>query len=166
MLTLKAITPADIDTALSIITQGQKHLKEQGIDQWQNGYPDKERLIQDEHEHIGYLLLNDGQPAGYICIVLTGEPAYDKIDGQWLTNGKYAAIHRIVLSDAFRGQGLSSAVFSLADDCCRSHGILALRIDTHADNHKMQHVLSKNGYTFCGIVEYPSGLRRAYEKCL
>ncbi|NLZ51738.1 MAG: GNAT family N-acetyltransferase, partial [Thermoanaerobacteraceae bacterium] len=30
---------ADIDSILNIIRQAQNYFKEQGIDQWQNGYP-------------------------------------------------------------------------------------------------------------------------------
>ena len=156
----------DVDTALSIIRQGQMHLKNQGIDQWQNGYPNRERLEQDVQENIGFLVMNDSDILGYLCIVLSGEPAYDKIDGKWLTEDAYGVIHRIAFSDAARGQGLADTVFLLAADFCREKNIPSLRIDTHADNHKMQHVLAKNGFTFCGIVEYTSGLRRAYEKQL
>lgn len=166
MITLRPAVTADIDAALSIIRQGQAHLKAQGIDQWQNGYPDRLRLEQDVEEHIGFIITDGTETLGYLCIVLTGEPAYDIIQGDWISAGPYAVIHRIAFSDAARGQGLSTCVFALADEYCREKNIPALRIDTHADNHKMQHVLAKNGFRFCGIVEYTSGLRRAYEKLL
>ena len=166
MITLKKAQTADIDIALSLIRQGQQHLKAQGIDQWQNGYPDRTRLEQDIQEQAGYLVMDDSEVLGYLCIILTGEPAYDRIEGHWLTEGRYAVVHRIVLSDHARGHGLSAAVFSLIDNFCKKQNIPALRIDTHADNRKMQHVLSKCGFTFCGIVTYTSGLRRAYEKLL
>lgn len=166
MITLKPTTLNDVDAALSIILQGQEHLKNQGIDQWQNGYPNRERLEQDVRENIGYLILEDSEILGYLCIVLTGEPAYEQIEGKWLSDGEYAVVHRIAFSDAARGQGLSNTVFGLVDDFCREKKIPAFRIDTHEDNKKMQHVLLKNGFTFCGIVEYTSGLRRAYEKLL
>ena len=166
MITLKPAAAEDIDAALSMIRQGQAHLKAQGIDQWQNGYPDRARLEQDVQEEIGFIITNDQEIAGYLCIVLTGEPAYDIIQGNWVSDGSYGVIHRIVFSDAARGRGFSSRVFELAENYCRDRQIPSLRIDTHADNHKMQHILSKNGFTFCGIVEYTSGLRRAYEKLL
>lgn len=166
MITLKPLQSGDIDAALSIIRQGQAHLKAQGIDQWQNGYPDRARLEQDAAERIGFLITDGSRNLGYICIVFTGEPAYDVIDGRWLSQGAYAVIHRIAIADAFRGTGLSSTVFALAEEYCRSAQIPALRIDTHAHNHKMQHILARSGFTFCGIVSYASGLRRAYEKLL
>ena len=32
-----------------------------------------------------------------------------------------------------------------------------IRIDTHKDNHIMQHNLSKYGFTYCGIIYIASG---------
>ena len=185
MITLIPASPADVDTTFSIIRQAQKHLKEQGIDQWQNGYPNRARLEQDVQEGIGYLVTDGPEILGYLCIVLTGEPSYDEIEGQWLSgsdaksdgpgfvhNGQttavppYAVIHRIAFAETARGRGLSPAVFGLAEDFCRERKVPALRIDTHADNKKMQHVLTQNGFSFCGIITCANGLRRAYEKLL
>ena len=40
-----------------------------------------------------------------------------------------------------------------------------LRIDTHADNHIMQHLILKNGFEQCGIIHIADGSERiAYEK--
>ncbi len=40
-----------------------------------------------------------------------------------------------------------------------------IRIDTHRDNHIMQHCLSKAGFTYCGIILLLDGDERlAYQK--
>lgn len=39
-----------------------------------------------------------------------------------------------------------------------------LRIDTHADNHTMQHLIQKHGFQKCGIVYVEDGTPRiAYQ---
>jgi hypothetical protein len=39
-----------------------------------------------------------------------------------------------------------------------------IRIDTHGDNHIMQHVIKKYGFTYCGIIYLASGDERlAYQ---
>ncbi len=38
---LKNISKNDVNLAVEIIDMAKKHLKEQGIDQWQNGYPNR-----------------------------------------------------------------------------------------------------------------------------
>ena len=42
-----------------------------------------------------------------------------------------------------------------------------LKIDTHRDNRIMQHLLDKNGFTYCGIIYLDDGTERlAYQKQL
>ncbi len=43
----------------------------------------------------------------------------------------------------------------------------ALRVDTHRDNHIMQHNILKHGFTYCGIIYLLSGDERlAYQKTI
>ena len=40
-----------------------------------------------------------------------------------------------------------------------------LKIDTHRDNHIMQHLLERKGFTYCGIIHTDNGAERlAYQK--
>ena len=40
-----------------------------------------------------------------------------------------------------------------------------IRIDTHRDNHIMQHCISRYGFTYCGIIYLASGDQRlAYQR--
>ena len=42
-----------------------------------------------------------------------------------------------------------------------------LRVDTHRDNHIMQHNILKHGLTYCGIIYLLSGDERlAYQKTI
>lgn len=42
-----------------------------------------------------------------------------------------------------------------------------MRIDTHADNHIMQHVIEKAGFQRCGIIFTDDGTPRiAYQKVI
>jgi RimJ/RimL family protein N-acetyltransferase len=51
-------------------------------------------------------------------------------------------------------------------DYCFAHAT-NIRIDTHRDNHIMQHVIQKHGFTYCGIIYLLSGDERlAYQKML
>jgi RimJ/RimL family protein N-acetyltransferase len=49
-------------------------------------------------------------------------------------------------------------------DFCFAHDS-NIRIDTHRDNQIMQHVILKQGFTYCGIIYLLSGDERlAYQK--
>ena len=100
------------------------------------------------------------------CIDFDGEPAYCNIQGEWRTEGVYAVVHRISISSQFRNRGLAKEIFELIETLCNDKGIKSIRIDTYRLNERMQHVLTKSGFIYCGIVTYPFGERLAYERIL
>ncbi len=170
-LILQPAAMADLPLIMQFITEARQHLKDQKIDQWQDGYPNDASIVADINAQKGFIavLLEAGTQIkiGYLCIDFGGEPAYDKlIGGNWQTESAYAVVHRMTIGDAYKGKGLASSVFSQAEAYCMAHNMPQLRIDTHPDNLKMQHLLEKNGFTRCGTVFYDSGERVAYDKII
>ena len=102
-------------------------------------------------------------------MVEDGEPTYDRIfDGHWLTgddSADYVAMHRVAVSVASRGSGVSTAMIDYACDFARGLGRASVRIDTHEGNVVMRRMLEKHGFAYCGIIYLQSGAARvAYEK--
>lgn len=160
---LRKARPQELPEILAIIEGAKVHLREQGINQWQNGYPNLEQLIRDVEEECGYVAVQDDRLFGYFYLG-RWEPLYAQLEGKWQFGEDYAVIHRIAFSADARGKGYSGPVFRMIEDLCRVQGISALRIDTSEANKKMQHILHKNGFVPRGIVLYPSGERIGFEK--
>lgn len=98
-----------------IIKEAKAYLKQQGIDQWQNGYPDDEALETDVKFGITYVLIIDGKIAGTAALHQGLDVNYLNIhDGEWVNgvHGRYTAIHRIAMSADFRGQHLSDKMIT------------------------------------------------------
>lgn len=145
-------------------------LAAQGLDQWQHGYPAEEDFRRDIERGDGWLFTADGNPAGYLCISRRSEAAYTAIEGEWLScAGPYLTIHRIMVSDAYRGKGIASEMISLADDFAHAYCCAGVRIDTAPGNEPMRAMLLKNGFETCGTIRLVGGvddgaLRIALEK--
>ncbi len=154
----------DIPAYMDILNSGREFQREQGFVQWPDGYPDRETIENDVKTGNGYALTVDGRPAAYMYIGFDGDPSYPKIKGAWHYDEPYAVIHRIAIGSEFRGRGLADAAFRLAEDFCRSKGYTNLRIDTDGQNKRMQHILEKNGFTYCGTVIQGGGDRMAFDK--
>lgn len=105
MRRLRAAALSEVELAMDIINQAKAHLRAQGIDQWQTGYPDRDCLERDVRTGKGYFLEEDGIPLGYLCVDFDGEPAYDHLNGTWAREEPYVVVHRLALSDAARGRG-------------------------------------------------------------
>ena len=166
MRRLRAAALSEVELAMDIINQAKAHLRAQGIDQWQTGYPYRDCLERDVRTGKGYFLEEDGIPLGYLCVDFDGEPAYDHLNGTWAREEPYVVVHRLALSDAARGRGAAGTAFQLVEDLCRDRGGREFRVDTDAGNHKMQHILAKQGFQYRGTIRFDNSEKIAYEKLL
>lgn len=166
---------ADMDALLDILEQAKAYLRESGVDQWQEGYPNREALAADIEAGRGWLFecVDNGEIAGYECVTMTPEVCYREIDGAWLTEGEnYAVIHRAMAAARYRGTRLAAEMFSFAAELAAGMGRLSVRVDTHRDNKAMNRLCEKQGFTYCGVVDLglvdpaSDSLRNAYEKIL
>ena len=166
---------ADMDALLDILEQAKAYLRESGVDQWQEGYPNREALAADIEAGRGWLFecVDNGEAAGYECVAMTPEVCYREIDGAWLTEGEnYAVIHRAMAAARYRGTRLAAEMFSFAAELAAGMGRLSVRVDTHRDNKAMNRLCEKQGFSYCGVVDLglvdpaSDSLRNAYEKIL
>ncbi len=163
---LETATIQDATACAAILDSGRSFQREQGFVQWSDDYPNEASVLQDIEAGNAHILKVDGHAAGYLYISFDGDPAYDSIKGAWRTKKPYAVIHRVAFDGQYRGMGLSTAAFSLAEDFILTHGVKSVRIDTHHQNKRMQHVLTKNGFVLCGEVEMRGEPRLAFDKRL
>lgn len=164
MLELKLAELKETQIAMDIINTAKAHLREQGIDQWQTGYPDYNCIKNDIELKKGFFVVDNENILGYLCIDYDGEPAYKDMKGKWNTSEKYVVVHRMAFADNARGKGLSSLTFRLVEELSKKKGITSFRVDTDADNKKMQHILQKNGFSYCGTIWFDNSEKIAFDK--
>lgn len=159
---------SDVTDVMKIIKQAQEYFKVQGIDQWQNNYPNEEVIIKDIENDESYVLIKDNEIVATTVISFNREKTYEAIfDGQWITDGEYAAIHRIAVADKFKGLGFSGKMINYAEKMCKDRNIKSIKADTHRDNLSMQALLGKNNFKYCGVIFLENGAERvAFEKTL
>lgn len=165
---IRPCTAQDIPSALALIRQVQEHFRRQGVDQWQDGYPDLKDLQKDLNDSCAFALEEDGALAGYFALCFCEDPYYrDIYDGAWLTAGPYAVLHRLAVTPHRRRRGLGMAVLRYAQECAKTRGAVSLRADTHEHNAPALALLAKTGFTRCGtIFVRRHGKRAAFEKPL
>ncbi|HEY4399959.1 MAG TPA: GNAT family N-acetyltransferase [Lactobacillaceae bacterium] len=165
---LRRAVAQDLPAIMPLIEAGRAFLATQKIDQWQNAYPASADIAADIAQNVGYVLVVDQQIAGYTALIIGEETAYTNIEqGAWERPQAtdYAALHRIAMSQDFRGQGLTRLLFNSAFTLLQARGIFDVRVDTHPENTVMQHVLTKQGFVKRGVVQF-EGARWAYQLLL
>lgn len=151
------------EVVLQLLDSGREIMRHSGNTlQWPDGYPKPETIEADIAQGVCYLCLEDGKAIGTFAMIPGPDPTYATIyNGAWIDNTHpYLVIHRMAsLPDS---HGIFQACIEYAArQCCN------IRIDTHRDNHIMQHNLLKHGFHYCGIIHIANGDERlAYQRIL
>lgn len=157
---------ADEINIWEILQQAIERRRQDGSRQWQDGYPNPQSIENDIANGWGYLIEIENNIAAYVAIIFEPEPAYEAIEGTWLSNGEYIVVHRVAVADEFGGQGLATKIFSEVENIALKKGVTSIKVDTNFDNQAMLSILKNLGYTYCGEVYLRGSTRKAFEKLL
>lgn len=149
-----------------LLQQAIKRRKEDGSNQWQDGYPNEEIVANDIKNEVGYVLIDEKKIIGYSAVMINDEPEYEKIIGKWITNNDFVVVHRIVIAQEYLGHGLSKIILKHIEDFALKNKINSIKVDTNFDNFAMMKVFESLDYIYCGEVFFRGSPRRAYEKVI
>lgn len=156
---IRPARPADLDQILDIYAAARRFMKASGNpNQWGDTDPSETLIREDIRLGRSYVVELEGRLQAVFAMIPGEDPTYRVIEGAWLDDSPYCAVHRV----ASRGEvrGLATEIF---------RWVLAqypnVRIDTHDDNRPMQRVLEKNGFVRCGRIRNLQGAPRvAFQK--
>ncbi|WP_076460351.1 GNAT family N-acetyltransferase [Limosilactobacillus caccae] len=165
---LRRAQEQDLDAIMKIIDDAKEFMKQSGSPQWQDGHPNQEMFAKDIAAQINWVLVHDNDIAGTASLQLTPDPAYRVIEqGHWAQpNEPYATIHRVAISSKYRGQHMSTFLFSNLLTVGQMQGMKNFRLDTHAQNKAVQHIAESFNFQRRGIITIDDRLdphRIAYE---
>lgn len=165
---LRQTTLDDLPKILDIIEGAKKTLRDRGVNQWQDGYPDEEILKRDIEEDISYVLILDCEVVGVAALQQGYDKDYqDMTSGSWDNNSDvtYSIIHRLAIETEHQGEHLCSALIQNLLTMSHYLGYSDVRTDTHPDNLVMQHIIADSGFDKKGTVTMgrDHGIRTAYQ---
>ncbi len=151
----------------AILESAIQRRKEEGSNQWQDGYPNPNVVQKDISNGNGFVLVNQDETiVGYAAVLINDEPEYANIQGKWLTNDDFIVMHRVAISDKYLGQGLAQKMLQYMEEYAISNSIFSIKADTNFDNIGMLKIFEKQGYVYCGEVTFRGTPRKAFEKTL
>ena len=158
-MTIRAAYINDLPDIMRVLEAAKQIMRSSGnAGQWVNGYPSEDVILNDIEKGYGFVVEAD-RIVGYFAFIPYPEPTYSYIEGgSWLNDEPYHVVHRIGSYPEVHG------VFKAIMDWCFSQD-RNIRIDTHKDNHIMQHCITEYGFNYCGVIYLISGdSRLAYQK--
>lgn len=159
-------TLKDTTQIWTVLKQAIARRKEDGSNQWQDGYPNPKVIENDIIGGSGFVMCLEQEIVGYCAILMNDEPEYENIEGDWITNGDFIVFHRVAISEDHIGKGLAKKMLLSIEAQARIKGVLSIKADTNFDNPAMMAVFEKMDYKYCGQVYFRGSPRKAYEKVL
>jgi len=162
MLNIRKTKADELDLVLKLFEHGRSIMRADGnFKQWANGHPKPELVVNDIACGNSYLCEDEqGEIVATFAFIQGIDPTYINIyEGEWIdADSPYGVIHRMASTP--ESHGVAQQVFDWCYEQCHN-----LKVDTHRDNHIMQHVLLKSGFKYCGIIYLLSGAERfAYQR--
>lgn len=161
---LRKAKQAELPVIWEIIQYAIEQRRKDGSDQWQDGYPNQNTIQADSDNGNAYVVTEDEVVLAYAAIIFDKEPAYETIEGTWLSNNDYAVVHRVAASELAKGKSIATKLFQMIEGVCLDRGVHSIKVDTNFDNIPMLKILEKLGYSYCGEVYFRGAARKAFEK--
>lgn len=164
---LRFATKEDADFIWELLQQGISKRKEEGSNQWQDGYPNHDVVLNDIDNNFGVVAVDEtNKIMAYVAMIAETEPAYEEIVGEWLTSEKYIVLHRLIVNIDQPIKGLATWMMKEIEVLAKKQGINSIKVDTNFDNIAMLRVFEKLDYKYCGKVYFRGSERLAFEKLL
>tara|TARA_B100000809_G_scaffold266001_1_gene326813 strand:- start:2030 stop:2554 length:525 start_codon:yes stop_codon:yes gene_type:complete len=157
---------SEIPTIWNILKQAIDRRKQDGSNQWQDGYPNPAVVKNDIDKGVGFVLTINDDIVGYTAILINDEPEYEKLEGEWLSNVDYVVFHRVVISENHLRKGFAKQIMQGIENYALENNIVSIKADTNFDNTAMLRIFKKLDYSYCGKLHLRNSPRRAYEKVL
>lgn len=165
-MNLRKTTLAEAPLVWTILQDAIAQRKKEGSQQWQDGYPNWQTVLNDIEKEQSYVVEVQGQIVACAAIIFGLEPTYAAIEGQWLSEGDYVVVHRVATAESYKGKGLATQLFQKIEALALDHNTYSIKVDTNFDNLPMLKILEKAGYTYCGEISVRGLPRKAFEKIL
>ena len=161
---IRQATYSDLGRLMEIFEGAKKIMRDSGnLQQWNNNYPSEEVVMQDIESGCCKVLCDGDTILGTMALIPGPDLTYSYIKGGWPDEEPYYVIHRI--ATCAPGRNVAKTMFDWAFEHIKAQGYEVIRIDTHRDNCIMKHILTKYGFTMCGVIYLENGdPRDAYHK--
>jgi GNAT superfamily N-acetyltransferase len=159
--TIRRARPDDAGVVERLLVEAARWVDALGVVMWEQGELGPAGIGAEVAAGQFYLAEIDGDVAGAI--------RYQEEDALFwpdLPAGESAFVHRLVVSRAFKGRGVSEALLAWAVAHARSRGKKALRLDCDANRQKLRDLYERAGFRLHSYRQVQSYYVSRYEYLL
>lgn len=145
--------PGHVSSVMEVIHACIHTMRQTGIFQWDEIYPNREQIEEDVRARSLYVALEKGNCCGAVCLNEKQEKAYRQVE--WCGSKPVLVVHRLCVDPAFQGLGIAGQLMDYAEDLALQRRYASIRLDAYAGNPKAVALYEGRGYRRVGEVSFP-----------
>ncbi|GAA0735284.1 GNAT family N-acetyltransferase [Clostridium oceanicum] len=153
----------DLDNIFDMFKDAINEMKKNGIDQWDNIYPDRNILEDDIAKKELYIGVSED--AVLSAYVLNQECDEQYANGTWkYPNSTYYVIDRLCVNPKFQNKGIGTSTMEHIENEVGKMGIDTIRLDAFTLNPHAVKLYEKSGFSKVGFTNWRKGKFHLMEK--
>ncbi|NRA10590.1 MAG: GNAT family N-acetyltransferase [Crocinitomicaceae bacterium] len=142
----------ELDSILELTRACGKHMRDNGIDQWDENYPDRDSLLNDLNTETLFAYRENSVILGIVVLNESQDEEYAEI--KWSTSDadRNIVVHRLAVQPDQQGKGIARKIMDFAEVHAKDQGYDAIRLDTFSQNPRNQKFYTNRGYNDLGPV--------------
>jgi len=161
---IREASTADVEPVIDLVCACIARMRSQGIDQWDDVYPDRGTIEGDIHAGNAVVAIADQTLAGFAVLNEHQEVEYGKVP--WSFTSRAAVIHRMMVAPSIEGRGIARALMTFLERCATLSGYASIRLDAFVNNARAVRFYERCDYRRAGQVRFRKGDFYCFEKAL
>ncbi|MCH2231693.1 MAG: GNAT family N-acetyltransferase [Crocinitomicaceae bacterium] len=143
---------SEVETIIKLTKACGRNLRENGIDQWDENYPDIESITNDIQTNTLFTYKMDGQIVGIVVLNEIQDEEYAEINWRTPIDSKNIVVHRLAVSPKHQRKGIARKMMDFAEKFALDNNYDSIRLDTFSQNPRNQKFYLSRGYQELGSV--------------
>ncbi len=143
---------SEIEAIIALTKACGKNLRENGIDQWDQNYPNFENIINDIKTETLFTYKLNNELVGIVVLNEMQDPEYAEINWRTPLDSKNLVIHRLAVAPNHQGKGIARKIMDFAEHFAVQNNYDSIRLDTFSQNMRNQKFYLNRGYKELGSV--------------
>lgn len=162
-INFRSAKESDAKAVLDIFNRAAQKMTEQGIDQWDELYPDISDVTNDVSEGCMFVGEHDGQIVSVYTLNRKWDLEYK--NGLWkYPSDSCAVIHRLCVDPRFQHSGIGKLTIQHIEKTATYEGLKSLRLDVFSKNPYAIGLYQKLNFNIVGFADFIKGKFYLMEK--
>ena len=142
----------ELDSILKLTRSCGQHMRDNGIDQWDTDYPNREVILQDLQTQTLFAYREHKEVLGIVVLNESQDEEYAEINWSTDETERNIVVHRLAVRPDQQRKGIARRLMDFAEQWARDNHYDAIRLDTFSQNPRNQRFYLNRGYTDLGPV--------------